>query len=65
MHNYTEDFTTLPTKKCEKCNCEEILYRIDGMDLCQKCADKYLRSLFNEMTFDDKASALYVDIYYY
>lgn len=47
---------------CDECGSDNAEYTIDGTDLCESCAENYLLDLFNEMTINEKAEALGVDI---
>ena len=50
--------------ECDHCGAEYVDYRIDDIDLCDECADKYLNELFNECTIAEKAEMLDVDYKY-
>lgn len=47
---------------CDDCGAEGAEYRIDGDDLCEDCAEKYLQEVFDDLTISEKAEALEVDL---
>lgn len=47
--------------KCDECEAEYVDCRIDGMDLCDECADKYLNEMFEQCTIREKAEMLDVE----
>lgn len=49
------------TYYCDLCDCGEVEYRVDDLDLCQDCANKYLNDMFNECTMEEKAEMLGVN----
>lgn len=46
---------------CDFCEDEGIEYIIDGIELCENCAEQYLQEIFDCMTIDERADILKVD----
>lgn len=42
---------------CDICG-EYAEYKIDGKDLCDKCAEEYLNEIFEDLSASEKAEAL-------
>lgn len=47
---------------CDECGSENAEYRIDGDDLCEDCAKKYLKSTFDDLSLSEMAEAVDVDL---
>lgn len=44
---------------CDNCKESEAIYRIDGTDYCETCAEEYLDNLFHEIdTISEKAEVI-------
>lgn len=47
---------------CDVCGCDSYeMYKVDGDDMCEECAEKYLQDIWDELTIEEKAELLDVD----
>lgn len=56
-------YVNVPVDYCDECGSDNAEYVIDGDDLCEDCAEKYLKEVFNDLTLYEKAEAVDIDIY--
>ena len=52
-------YVDVPVYYCDECD-DEADYHIDGKDMCEKCANKYLNEEFSSMTVCEKSGLLEV-----
>lgn len=51
----------VPTYYCDDCK-NYAQYNIDGDDLCENCAEKYLKERFNDLSIEEMAKALEINM---
>lgn len=54
-------YINVPVDYCDQCH-NYAEYRIDGDDLCEECADKYLNEAFDDLSISEKAEALEIEL---
>ncbi len=55
-------YVGVPVYYCDRCNCKEAEYRIDGDDYCEGCVKAFLKEIFNELSFFEQAEILAINI---
>lgn len=48
---------------CDQCGEEGVDYDIEDEELCEECTEKFLTDLFNQLSTEEKAKALDVNIH--
>lgn len=43
---------------CDECTYRRADYIIDGIELCENCAEKFLNEEFNDLSVEEKADSL-------
>ncbi|WP_295250594.1 hypothetical protein [Ruminococcus sp.] len=56
-------YVNVPVDYCDECGNDNAEYVIDGDDLCEDCAEKYLKEVFNDLTLSEKADAVDIDLH--
>lgn len=51
------NYGNLNSYYCDHCN-GRAKYRIDGIDLCEECADKYCANILNDFTIEERCELL-------
>lgn len=51
----------VPVYYCDECGEDGAVYHIEDQDLCAECAEHYLDSAFQDLSFTEKAEALHID----
>lgn len=52
----------VPVDYCDACGDEGAIYRIDGEDLCEDCAEERVKEIFDDMTLSEKAEVVNIDL---
>ena len=56
-------YKDVPVYYCDNCDGDVYAdYRIDGIDMCEECAEKYLNDAFEDNTIIEKAEILDIEI---
>lgn len=55
-------YWSVAVAECDVCHDEDVVCRLEGEDLCEKCANKRLQEVFDTLTIEEKAKALELEI---
>lgn len=47
---------------CDRCGQEGTKYHIDGDDLCENCAEKRVREIFDDLSLFERAKAVDIEL---
>ena len=54
----------VPVHQCDICRRYVADYQIDGEDYCETCAKKYIQDAFDDLSLQEKADLLHINLKY-